>query len=231
MFVSNDLNHRPQAATSTGPISQSARFQYFHQILSERWPRPLRIPSMLDVSGDDGFLAGRFSALGFRVTVAGGLDELSSPRAKFDAACCCDRLEHRDDWPAVLGRLAPMIRTGGILFYSVAGRPGRSRTPLGWVREWFGAPARDYAIIPIDLMATLGKSGFRVREVMGLSPGRSVRPTDGPISYMGYAFRLSDRPRVPRARRRVRLARVRQWSALPRQSRGWSIRVQQPSAS
>jgi hypothetical protein len=49
---------------SVGPNTESARFHYFSQVLSERWPRPLRIPAMLDVSGDTGFLAERFFQTG-----------------------------------------------------------------------------------------------------------------------------------------------------------------------
>ena len=103
----------------------------------------------------------------------------------------------------VLGRIAPMIRTGGVLFYSVVGHPRRSRSALGRVREWFGAPPRDYAITASDLAGKLGQQGFRVREVRGLGHASGYRAAAGPISYMGYAFRLSDRPRMPRAERRL----------------------------
>jgi hypothetical protein len=228
MLVSNDLNHRLQARPTVGPITESARFQYFNQVVSERWPRPVRIPSMLDMSGDAGFLAEMFAGLGFRVSVAEDADHLSAPRRKFDAACCCDRLEYRDDWATLVGRLAPMIRAGGVLFYSVVGRPRPSRTALGRVREWFTAPGRDHTIMANDLTAALAQAGFRVREVVGLEPCRGERPQDGPISYLGYAFRLSDRVRPARGEGRLRLTGLREWSALPRQARGWSIRVQQP---
>ena len=224
MLFSHDLNHRLQASPSIGPIAESARFHYFSQILSRQWPRPARIPSLLDLSGDGGFLAKMFSALGFRVTVPQWLEpELGAPKEKFDAACCCDRLEHRDDWAELVERIAPRIRTGGVLFYSVLGRPRRSRSALGRVREWFGAPSRDYAITASALAAKLGQQGFRVREVTDLEYGKGRRGVDGPVSYMGYAFRLSDRPRVPRAERRLRPA----WTLQPR---GWSVRVQSPSA-
>ncbi len=222
MHFSRDLNHGMHAAPAIGPITASARFQYFSRILSERWPHPPRIPTMLDLSGDAGFLAGMFAGLGFRVTVAEGPDaDIAAPREKFDVVCCCDRLEHRDDWRAVLSRIAPMIRTGGVLFYSVVGHAMRSRSVLGRVREWFGAPLRDHAITASDLAGKLGQQGFRVREVRSLSQESGYRGAAGPISYMGYAFRLSDRPRMPRAERRLQPG-----STI--QPRSWSVRVQHP---
>jgi SAM-dependent methyltransferase len=195
------------------PQYESARFHYFSQVLSERWPRPLRIPAMLDVSGDTGFLAERFSRLGFRVTAAGGLaGDLAAPGRKFDAACCCDRLEQQQDWQAVVGRIAPMVRTGGVFFYSVVGRPRRGRSPVGRVWEWFGAPRRDYAITLDQLAATLRRAGFRVREAVGLGHDDDRRMKDGPVSYIGYAFRLSDRPRLARAESR---STCRAWDSGP----------------
>jgi hypothetical protein len=77
-----DLDAQPDSSTETEvPMYEQAattprqaqddphsiRFGYLSRVLSERWPVPVRIPAMLDVSRDGCVVAAKVARLGFRV--------------------------------------------------------------------------------------------------------------------------------------------------------------------
>jgi SAM-dependent methyltransferase len=87
----------------------------------------MRVPAMLDVSRDGCVVAAKVARLGFRVeeiTLPDTSPESLSPRlggrtAAFDIVCCWDVLEQVDDWQAIVGAMARVLRSGGVFFYSI----------------------------------------------------------------------------------------------------------------
>jgi SAM-dependent methyltransferase len=184
----------------------SIRFGYLRRILSERWPVPMRIPAMLNVSRDGCAVAAKVARLGFRVEdirLQGTLPESLSQRlggrtAVFDVVCCWDVLDQVDEWQAIVGEIARVLRSGGVFFYSIGRRPKGSWSFLSRLtRRWLEDP--DQLISPRDLHPALRRQGLVPQRMLGLGQGlsrwamsRALR--DGVVSYMGYAFRRSDRP-------------------------------------
>jgi SAM-dependent methyltransferase len=163
---------------------QQIRLGYLRGVLSERWPVPPRIPTLLAFSRDSNVTAVTFGRLGFRVEEISSDDppeslrqQLPGRKACFDVVCCWDLLEHCDDWPDVVAMLARALRSGGVFFYSVSGRMQGNRR---------------------ELKAVLRKVGLSPQRMAGLRPGvgsGSLGPTmrNGVVSQMGYAFQRRDR--------------------------------------
>ena len=79
---------------------QQIRFGYLRCVLSERWPVPSRIPTLLAFSRDSNVTAVTFGRLGFRVEeinaddpLEGVRQQLPGRKACFDVVCCWDLLE------------------------------------------------------------------------------------------------------------------------------------------
>jgi 2-polyprenyl-6-hydroxyphenyl methylase/3-demethylubiquinone-9 3-methyltransferase len=192
----------------------SIRFGYLARVLSERWPRPVRMPSLLYVSRDGGSLAGKLARVGFDVTAIRlqdtSLESLSERLAgragAFDVVCCCDLLEHVPDWSVAVAELARTLKSGGVFFYSVA---APTRRGVGWLdrlaRWWLGD--RNGSVVPADLHAALRRDGLLPQRLVGLGHGvtrpamsRAVRR--GAVAYMGYAFARGGRAALTAERRR-----------------------------
>lgn len=194
----------------------SIRFGYLMQVLSERWPRPVRMPTLLHVSRGAGPLAGKLARVGLDVTAIRLQDtsleslcqRLAGRAGAFDVVYCCDLLEQVDDWSATVGELARLLRPGGIFFYSVAAPAPRSG---GWLdrlaRWWLGD--RTESVAPSDLHAILRRDGLLPQRLVGLGhgvsrPAMSRAARSGAVSYMGYAFRRGSRALEAEGRRRSR---------------------------
>jgi SAM-dependent methyltransferase len=163
---------------------QQIRLGYLRCVLSERWPVPSRIPTLLAFSRDSNVTAVTFGQLGFRVEEMNSDDPPESLRqqlpgrmACFDVVCCWDLLEHHDDWQDVVAMLARALRGGGVFFYSVSSRiKGSRREPQGVLRRLGLSPQP-----PVGLGHEVGPASPR--------PTRRNRV----VSYMGYAIRRKDR--------------------------------------
>ena len=181
---------------------------YILRVLSYRWPRPARIPTLLDISRGREGVGMELGRIGFRVTgitLQDGSHESLTARlpgvtATFDAVCCRDVLELTEDWAEVVGRIARWLRPGGLFLYSVgSGTPPRRRLLTPLVRRWLasglgtaGTPRRDRWIEAADLAATLRRAGLLPREMTepGDETGRTVSPRS--VAYVGYSVRRSD---------------------------------------
>jgi SAM-dependent methyltransferase len=205
----------------------SIRFGYLRRILSERWPVPMRIPAMLDVSRDGGVVAAKVARLGFRVEEIRSQDslpqslslQLGGRTPAFDVVCCWDVLEQVDDWQAFVGEMARVLRNGGVFFYSIGRRAKGSGSFLNRLtRRWRDDP--DQLILPRDLHATLRRHGLVPQRMVGLGRGLS-RPAmsralrNGLVSYMGYAFRRRDCPASVLAGRWSFRSTLEQWVYAP----------------
>ena len=189
--------------------------RYILSVLSTRWPRPARIPTLLDISRGREGVGMELGRIGFRVTGItlqdGSLEGLSERLARvpapFDAICCRDVLELMEDWAEGVGRIARRLRPGGVFLYSVGGgAPPRRRLLPQRVRRWL-APGlgtsvdRDRSIEAADLALTLRRMGLLPREIT--APGGETARTVAPhaVTYVGYSVRRSaPPPRVVRMR-------------------------------
>jgi SAM-dependent methyltransferase len=180
--------------------------RYILRVLAHRWPRPARIPTLLDISRGREGVGMELGRIGFRVTSItlqdGSLESLTARlpgvTATFDAVCCRDVLDLMEDWVEVVGRIARWLRPGGLFLYSVgSGTPPRRRLLPQLVRRWLGLGTaatldRDRSIEAADLAATLRRAGLLPREMTepGDETGRTVAPKS--VAYVGYSVRRSD---------------------------------------
>ena len=180
-----------------------ARFGYMKRILTQQLgidPVGLEI---LDVGCGGGLLAEEFAALGARVTgVDPSVDSLAAargharasgfaihyqhgvgeqlplPDASFDAAYCCDVLEHVDDVGRTVREIARVLRPGGVFLYDTINRTRRSRLLMiklsqDWAAtRWAEPNTHDWRwfIRPSELERELAGAGLNVRDRVGLAP-------------------------------------------------------------
>jgi SAM-dependent methyltransferase len=180
--------------------------RYILRVLANRWPRPARIPTLLDISRGREGVGMELGRIGFRVTgitLQEGSPETLTARlpgvaATFDAVCCRDVLELMEDWAEVVGRIARWLRPGGLFLYSVgSGTPPRRGLVLQLVRRWLGLGTaatleRNRSIGAAALATTLRRAGLQPREMTEPDDeaGRTVAP--GSVAYVGYSVRRSD---------------------------------------
>ncbi len=177
------------------------RFGYFREVLLRQPGMDPSLLAVLDVGCGGGVLSEEFARLGCRVT---GIDpSLASLRAaqdhareaglviryvradgerlpfgagRFDAAICCDMLEHVDDFAAVLGETVRALKPGGLLFYDTINRTEASRRENIFAAQEFpltrffprDTHAWDKFITPEELLAVFQKLGLQNRGMTGL---------------------------------------------------------------
>lgn len=177
------------------------RFAYFRGVLARQLgtsPSGLRV---LDIGCGGGFLAEEFATLGCRVTGVdpspasidaarahaarrglrvdyrvGAGEELPTPDAGFDVACCCDVLEHVSDVDRVISETARVLAPGGLYLFDTINRTRASRLfAIKAVQQWrltrltdVAFHAWDMFITPAELAATLERHGLAVGETTGL---------------------------------------------------------------
>ena len=96
----------------------------------------------------------------------------------FDVVCCCDVLEHVDDFDHVVGEIARVLKPGGVFFFDTINRTWRSKLlAIKLAQDW--APTRliprdvhvwEKFIRPDELAASLSRHGLPVQSFDGLSP-------------------------------------------------------------
>jgi hypothetical protein len=201
---------RPRAhGQRAGADLDRIRFRYLRDVISERWPLPSRVPTLLEISPDGGVVAAQFARLGFRVSRVQlrhtSLEDLHhwllGQIAGFDFVCCWDALQQAGDWRALLGAIARALRSGGLLCYGIS---GLQRTCHGLLERlaWRWMPSSGELISPADLHPVLTRNGLLPQPVLWL--GHEVSPAAsrwggqcGVASYMGHAFRRRIVPASP----------------------------------
>lgn len=207
------------------------RFGYFRAVLEERRGGRAAGASVLDAGCGGGFLSEEFARLGCRVAgvdlsresiaaarahavreeldvayAAGDAGRLPFRDGSFDAACCCDVLEHVADPEGVIAEIARVLRPGGVFFYDTV-----NRTPASWLvvikvmQEWkataFAEPGVHVwrmFLKPAELACMTGRHGLEPGETRGLSPGWNMaahclnlrRRARGKISFRELGGRL-----------------------------------------
>ncbi|WP_243369763.1 bifunctional 2-polyprenyl-6-hydroxyphenol methylase/3-demethylubiquinol 3-O-methyltransferase UbiG [Geotalea sp. SG265] len=170
----------------------------------------------LEVGCGGGFLCEEIAAMGFVTTGidpsaaalqiaadharAGGLpirylqgvgEELPFPDESFDAAFCCDVLEHVQDQAKTVAEIARILRPGGIFCYDTLNRTLLSRlVVIGILQKWkrwavMPPELHDWHkfITPEELKMLLGNNHLCWRE------HRGVMPATSPIKTLSYLRR------------------------------------------
>jgi 2-polyprenyl-6-hydroxyphenyl methylase/3-demethylubiquinone-9 3-methyltransferase len=102
-------------------------------------------------------------------------NDLKFENESFDAAFCCDMLEHVADWDAVIGESARVLRHGGVLFFDTINRTLASKLrSIKIAQEWkwtrFAPPDThvwEMFITPDELKASLKRHGLKCGEIVG----------------------------------------------------------------
>ena len=175
------------------------RLPYFARVSTQLGVDP-RSARALDVGCGGGLLAEELAAMGFAVTGVdpsvqsietarahaaqgnlsidyrvGSGNDLEFDDASFDVAFCCDVLEHVSDWDAVIGEMARVLRSGGILFYDTINRTFASKLrSILIAQEWkwtrFAPPNThvwEMFITPEELTASLERHGLKAGGIAG----------------------------------------------------------------
>jgi SAM-dependent methyltransferase len=126
--------------------------------------------------------------------------QLRGGTAAFDVVCCWDVLEQVDDWQALVGEMARVLRSGGVFFYSISRRAKRrgrflSRLTRRWLEH------RNEVISARELHATLRRQGLAPQRMVGLGrglnrPAMSRALRDGLVSYNGIRISPAGLPGV-----------------------------------
>lgn len=205
-------------------INNPWRVPYFQRILTARFGDLRGIP-LLDVGCGGGVLAEEFAAMGLAVT---GIDpsEKSLARARehldgtslsidyrsgrgdalpfaddsFEIVSCCDVLEHIENWDAVIGEIARVLKPGGVFLYDTINRTGFSRFTMVTLAQ--DVPFTRFMprnlhvwhmfIKPEELRAALARHGLEHKDVTGVEPGANGSPLR--IIWRMYRF---NRGKIP----------------------------------
>jgi 2-polyprenyl-6-hydroxyphenyl methylase/3-demethylubiquinone-9 3-methyltransferase len=169
------------------------RFGYFKRVLDqERGPAAGGL-TLLDVGCGGGILAEEFARVGLKVTgvdpaaesietarahaAVSGLsieyrtgrgEDLPFADAAFDAAACCDVLEHVDDVDRVVSEIARVLKPGGLFFFDTINRTLESKIAMIKVmQEWRSTafvPPNSHVwerfIKPAELIQVLARHGL-----------------------------------------------------------------------
>lgn len=218
-----------------------ARFGYMKRILIEELGIDPAGLEVLDVGCGGGLLAEEFAALGSRVTgvdpSAGSLEtarahalergfeityrqatgeELPFADASFDAAYCCDVLEHVDDVGRTVGEIARVLRPGGVFLYDTINRTRRSRLLMiklaqDWEATRWAEPDLhdwDHFIRPDELEGDMAAAGLDVRDRVGIAPANPL------AAFLAMRARARGSITYGEMGRRMRMRESRDTSAL-----------------
>jgi 2-polyprenyl-6-hydroxyphenyl methylase/3-demethylubiquinone-9 3-methyltransferase len=180
------------------------RFGYFEKVMKEDLNAVLTGKRVLDVGCGGGFLSEEFARAGSHVSgidpsghsieiakahasqmglpieylVAAG-ERIPFDDASFDIVCCCDVLEHVDDFNEVIAESVRVLKGDGVYFYDTINRT--LLTKLIFIKlsqEWKStrmAPRglHDWSMFikPKELYESLLRNGIEQKQTRGLSPG------------------------------------------------------------
>ena len=175
------------------------RVPYFERVIAQLRLDPHRARA-LDVGCGGGLLSEELAKMGFAVTgvdpsaqsieIAGAHaaqnslsidyqigtgNNLQFETASFDAAFCCDVLEHVSDWDSVIGEISRVLRKGGVLFFDTINRTFASKLrSILIAQEWkwsrFAPPDThvwEMFITPEELTASMERHGLRCGGITG----------------------------------------------------------------
>jgi 2-polyprenyl-6-hydroxyphenyl methylase/3-demethylubiquinone-9 3-methyltransferase len=172
---------------------------YFERVLAQLKIEP-QSKRALDVGCGGGVLAAEFAAMGFTVTgldpsdqsleaaraqaAQSGLnidyrfgygDKLPFENESFEVVYCCDVLEHIQNWDAVIGEVARVLKRSGVFLYDTINRTMFSKiTMIKMAQEWKFtrlAPPNlhvwEMFITPDELKASLARHGLQNKDLVG----------------------------------------------------------------
>jgi len=198
-------------------LSNPVKFNYIHSIVMHiRSHRP-DCRTLLDIGCGGGYLSEELAKIDLDVT---GLDpspasieaarihaekeslaieycegygeKLPFESNRFDFACCCDVLEHVDDFSQVIKEISRVLKPGGVFFYDTINRTLISKfVMINIMQEWQGTAFLDPTIHvwdkfikPQELLSVLAEHQLVSQELKGLSPG---------MNFIAHYFNLRKR--------------------------------------
>jgi 2-polyprenyl-6-hydroxyphenyl methylase / 3-demethylubiquinone-9 3-methyltransferase len=178
------------------------RFEYFKNILLGKLALNPQQLTVLDVGCGGGFLAEQFAAIGCTVTgidrsqptlaaarahaqesglaityLEGSGEHLPFENRQFDIVCCCDVLEHVDNYNDVIAEISRVLKPGGIFFYDTINRTLKSKlVAIKMAQEWRltkfmpeDVHVWDKFIRPHELATSLQKNNLSNANMAGLA--------------------------------------------------------------
>jgi 2-polyprenyl-6-hydroxyphenyl methylase/3-demethylubiquinone-9 3-methyltransferase len=106
-------------------------------------------------------------------------EELPFASHRFDFVCCCDVLEHVDDFSLVIKEIARVLKPGGVFFYDTINRTLLSKLiMINIMQDWKATAFLDPGIHswsmfikPQELLPVLTEHQLVNQDIKGLSPG------------------------------------------------------------
>ncbi len=208
-------------------LNNPVKFNYIQNVIGPK----RKEGSVLDVGCGGGYLAEELAKIGLNVTgidpsaktiataraharqeglsiqyIEGRGEELPFEADRFDIVCCCDVLEHVENYEDVISAIARVLKPGGLFFYDTINRTMVSRLiMIKILQEWRRTSFLDanvhvweMFIKPGELEKVLHRHRLVSHEVKGLSPGWNFvahylnlrKRVRGDISWQELAERL-----------------------------------------